>query len=349
MCTCPNYMIYSGNHIDKDLNEVPSFKFCGHHQFEKIYKGDLKLAYIQVPCGKCLECRIQQTRQWSDRCVLESKNSEHNYFVTLTYDDAHLPPNCSLEPDDLNKFIDRLRKRFKRAGFNGKIRYLASGEYGSTSLRPHFHILLFNCPLNDLSYEFYQEVDGKMVKHIRPPSKNDDIYFSKTIYDLWSIPIYEEGYEGNRRHIIRYEHKGMISVGHFSYDTAAYVAQYVTKKVGNKFTDLWKSLNLRPEFIRMSNGIGKQYFIDHPDAHDFGKLVIDSDGEAHLASIPRYFDKLFIKKYGRTIFEGSIGARRSSKRIINIDTNLHKGVKYDEQCAIREEKVKRVHHLKQGL
>ena len=153
MCTCPNYMLYKGTHINKDMEDVPTFEFCGHHNYEKIMKQGLP--YIQVPCGQCLECRLQQTREWSDRCVLESKNSEYNYFVTLTYDDNHLPAHASLVPEHATQFINLLRKYFKRKlKFNGKIRYLLSGEYGGTSLRPHFHILLFNCPIPDLSSVF---------------------------------------------------------------------------------------------------------------------------------------------------------------------------------------------------
>ena len=328
MCTLPNYMIYEGQHVDKNMNYVPTYKFLGHYQFKKIV--DQNIPFIQVPCGKCLECRLQQTRQWSDRCVLESKNSPYNYFVTLTYDDEHLPPNASLDPKHLTQFVNLLRKHFKRKlGFDGKIRFLACGEYGSASLRPHIHILLFNCPIPDLSYDFYLEEDGKLVKHIRPPSKNNDLYYSQTIYDLW-------------------QRKGLISVGNFNYDTAAYVAQYVTKKCVGMDKKHWHELNLYPEFLRMSNGIGKQYFEDHPDVHDTGKLVIDSSGEAHLSSVPRYFDKLFEKKYGKDVFD-VISIKRSKKRIINVATNLNKRADYDDQCKIREHNIERQHHLKQGI
>lgn len=328
MCTSPNYMIPVGTHVDKNMNEVPTYKFVGHSKYKWI--AEQQIPFIEVPCQRCLECRLQQTRQWSDRCVLESKNSSYNYFVTLTYDDEHLPPHASLKPDDLTQFINLLRKHFKRKlGFEGKIRFLASGEYGGSSMRPHYHIILFNCPIPDLSHEFWLEVDGKLQKHLKPESKSD-LYHSMTIYDLW-------------------QRKGMISVGHFEYDTAAYVAQYVTKKIIPKLEETYKQMNLVPEFLRMSNGIGKQYFIDHPDLYDDGKLIVDCPGEAHKTSIPRYFDKLFIQKYGRDIFQGSIGSRRVIKRAENVDTNLHSGVNYEKQCEIRDHNARHKHHLKTQL
>lgn len=136
MCTCPNYMIYQG---ELTKNDRPKFRFLGHHEYNRML--DHSLPFVQVPCGKCLECRIQHARDWADRCVIEAKQYKYNYFVTLTYDDAHLPERNSLNPKDLQLFLKRLRKRFKGV----KIRFLASGEYGS-SFRPHYHLILFNLP-----------------------------------------------------------------------------------------------------------------------------------------------------------------------------------------------------------
>lgn len=328
MCTCPNYMIPIGTHVDKNMNYVPTYKFLGHHQFERIAKQGIP--FIEVPCGQCLECRLQQTRMWSDRCVLEAKNSPFNYFVTLTYDDDHIPFNGSLNPKDIEQFINLLRKYFKRKlKFDGKIKYFLSGEYGSTSLRPHFHIILFNCPIPDLSDQFYLEQDGKLQLHLKPDSKVE-IKHSMLIYDLW-------------------QRKGMISVEYFNYDAAAYVAQYVTKKVFPNFKKTFENLGLLPEFIRMSNGIGKAWFEEHPFCHDDGKLIVPCSGEAHKSSVPRYFDKLFIKKYGLDVFRGSIGSKRYLQRVQNVDTNLNKCVKYDDQCRIRDLKAHAIHHQKAKL
>ena len=332
MCTSPNYMMFRGTHINEDMDVVPTYEFCGHHQYEKLMTSGVP--FIQVPCGKCLECRIQQVRTWSDRCVLEAKNSPYNYFVTLTYDDDHLPYKKSLNPDHLTQFINLLRKHFKRKlKFEGKIRFFASGEYGTGGdriMNPHYHLILFNCPIPDLSDEFWLEQDGLLTKHLRPQCKCDGVKHSMLIYDLW-------------------QRRGMISVEPFDYDAASYVTQYVTKKIHQDYSKQFEELHIVPEFLRMSNGIGRNAFDDNNFIHDNGKMVIAKSGLAHKSSVPRYFDKLFIKKYGRGIFEGTIGSRRFVKRIQNVGTNLNKGVKYDRQCEIRAHNIEAQHRFKKGL
>lgn len=287
MCTAPNYMLPVGTHVNDRGETKVTYKFIGHHEFKKMtrfFQDDL-LSFIQVPCQKCLECRIQYARTWADRCVLEAKQYKHNYFVTLTYDDYFLPNRNSLEPKDVQLFMKRLRKKFKGT----KIRFLLSGEYGDVSFRPHYHLLLFNLPLNDLSYQFERkevvDVDLTTGKPIFGPylkynmvGNKKDMMFSKTIYELWNM--------------------GNISVQTFNYDTAAYVSQYVTKKCNPNNAKLYDELKIYPEFIRMSNrpGIGAQYFEDHDDgSYGLSKLIIPQDGEAHLSSVPRYFDKLLLK------------------------------------------------------
>ena len=308
MCTCPNYMVWNGQYTN---NDKPKLTFIGHHQFNDMIKQ--RFPYVQVPCGVCLECRIQHARSWADRCVLEAKKHSHNYFVTLTYDDEHLPAKNSLCPDDMTLFIKRLRKHFEPH----KIRFLYSGEYGDTSWRPHYHILLFGCPLDDLSYNFKLMENGKLVNHLRPPKASSSLMFSETIYKLW-------------------QYKGMISVGEFNYDSAAYVSQYVTKKCNPNNEKLYKELGIVPEFIRMSRrpGIGADYFEDHLDMHEIGNIIVPGDGQAHVSSVPRYFDKLFIKKYGEDVFE-PIQRRRVKKRFQNIDTFVHSGTNKDHDNEIR--------------
>lgn len=90
-------------------------------------------------CGQCPPCRVQRQRVWTHRIMLEAACHKENSFVTLTYDDDHIPINNSLNPGDLRNFIKRLRKRAAN-----KIRYYAIGEYGDTTGRPHYHIALFN-------------------------------------------------------------------------------------------------------------------------------------------------------------------------------------------------------------
>jgi len=66
----------------------------------------------------------------------EAQMHDVNSFVTLTYDDDHLP-GPSLVPPHLSSFI----KRIRRSG--DRFRFFGVGEYGERDKRPHYHVLLF--------------------------------------------------------------------------------------------------------------------------------------------------------------------------------------------------------------
>lgn len=98
-----------------------------------------------VPCGHCPFCSATRRSDWALRLHYEAKLHDHKSFVTLTYADPHLTWKNSkpqLVKRDLQLFFKRLRKNLR----GEKIRYYAVGEYGSKTLRPHYHVLLFgNC------------------------------------------------------------------------------------------------------------------------------------------------------------------------------------------------------------
>lgn len=99
--------------------------------------------YVEVPCGKCVECRNANKYRWLGRCLAEIECHKFNYFVTLTYDDAHL--KSYPEKKELQHFINRLRKFIK-------CRYLGVGELGELNNRSHYHLILFcDDPLEDLT------------------------------------------------------------------------------------------------------------------------------------------------------------------------------------------------------
>lgn len=95
-----------------------------------------KCNILPLPCGKCLACKLSKAREWAVRCVLEASQYEENCFVTLTYDDAHLPSDGKVHRKDLQDFLKRLRKKHE-------VRYFGCGEYGSMGNRPHYHLILF--------------------------------------------------------------------------------------------------------------------------------------------------------------------------------------------------------------
>ena len=160
---------------------------------------------IEVPCGKCVGCRLEYSRQWAYRCMLEAKQYEHNAYITLTYDQnnvtwvmganretGEIEPVTTLVPEHLTKFMKDLRRYYKYHYNHEGIRFYACGEYGSETHRAHYHLIIFNLPIYDKE-KFFINANG------------DQVYLSKTIDEIWG--------------------KGITSVGDVTWNSAAYVAR----------------------------------------------------------------------------------------------------------------------------
>ena len=170
----------------------------------------------------------------------EASLYEENCFVTLTYNDEHLPDNEDLNYEDFQKFMKRLRKKFT----GRKIRFFMCAEYGDDLGRPHYHACLFNIDFNDRVY----------FKTSKAGSK---IFTSKTLDNLWR----------DRKG----DSMGFATVGNVSIDSAGYVARYVMKKkFGHGSDEAYQRLDLETgdlvtrckEFNRMSlkDGIGTGFY-----------------------------------------------------------------------------------------
>lgn len=109
---------------------------------------------IPLPCGRCPSCRRRKVNEWVFRMLEEDKHSKTSFFITLTYDTDHVPLQSSgymtLDKPDLQKFFKRLRKK------GSVFRYYAVGEYGSKSLRPHYHIIMFGNISEDHIFESWK-------------------------------------------------------------------------------------------------------------------------------------------------------------------------------------------------
>lgn len=110
---------------------------------------------MEVPCGHCINCKKERSKAWAFRLMCESHNWSSSVFLTLTYDDENVPylgnPTppyyASLYPRDLTLFLKRLRKSLG----DRRIKYYACGEYGSTTYRPHYHLIVFGLDFTDES------------------------------------------------------------------------------------------------------------------------------------------------------------------------------------------------------
>lgn len=109
----------------------------------KVVSGEVFLTEpIDIPCGCCIGCRMAKAKEWKIRNCLESSyHGSDQHFITLTYDDEHLPINEFGEPylkkDDLSLFMRYIRRNC------GDFRFFGCGEYGENTQRPHFHLLLY--------------------------------------------------------------------------------------------------------------------------------------------------------------------------------------------------------------
>ena len=93
---------------------------------------------VEIPCGRCVACRLNRAREWSLRIMNELAYHKDACFLTLTYDDEHLPEDKSLSKRDFQLFMKRFRK-----DFGLPVRFFACGEYGKKTFRPHYHVIFF--------------------------------------------------------------------------------------------------------------------------------------------------------------------------------------------------------------
>ncbi|AXF53146.1 MAG: replication initiator protein [Microviridae sp.] len=230
---------------------------------------------VNVPCGHCIGCRLDKSRQWADRMMLELDHSKTAIFVTLTYDPFNVPLACvlddgsplfTLDKRDVQLFLKRLRKAFS----GREIRYYLAGEYGSETHRPHYHAILFGLSLDDFP-------DLVLL-----PQKNrfgQSLFTSKRFYEIWKL--------------------GNVCLAAVSWQTCAYVARYCVKKLGDDVPrETYEDFSVLPEFSLMSRrpGIAGFYHLEHPDLISRSKQYFsDVDGVTPRTSCqtPRFvFDKL---------------------------------------------------------
>lgn len=150
-----------------DLKESPRTFYSTRDRFElmSLVNSNWTRNYSKIPCGRCLNCRIDKQNELSDRCEYEYIKYGCGAFVTFTFDDIHLNPYSFIDSRDgqlkatldrkcLKDFLNRLNKHVHK--FNREhgltpfcrpdYKYLAVGEYGENGSqfdRPHFHVLFF--------------------------------------------------------------------------------------------------------------------------------------------------------------------------------------------------------------
>jgi len=227
---------------------------------------------VTVPCGQCIGCRLERSRQWAVRCFHEAQMHEQNCFATFTYRSGEVPAGGSLVKKDFQDFVKRLRKRCgyhrgPKGSLVSDVSYFHCGEYGERLSRPHYHACLFGVDFPD--------------KVPLGRSESGEPYFSSAALDaLWQ--------------------KGFCSCGSVTFESAAYVARYVLKKVSGSAAgphyervdpSTGEIFSVLPEYTTMSlkPGIGARWFEKYrSDVFPSDEVVV----RGRKMRPPRYYDKL---------------------------------------------------------
>lgn len=185
---------------------------------------------------------------------------ERNAFLTLTYDDEHLPADLSLNREHYDLFLKRLRERLRPL----KIRHFMGGEYGEKYSRPHYHSIIFGWYPDDAQYWKTTEAGHK-------------IYNSKFIQEVWPY--------------------GRVDIGAVTQQSIAYIARYTLKKAGSEkrreILDVTTGeiIDRENEYGQMSlkPGIGEAWVKKYPgDVFNHDRI----NTEGRLTPLPKYYDVL---------------------------------------------------------
>lgn len=256
---------------------------------------------IDLPCGQCIGCRLERSRQWAVRCCHEAQLYKDNCFITLTYNDKYIPIDRSLDVSVFQKFMKRLRFKYGEG-----IRFFHCGEYGELNGRPHYHACLFNFDFPD--------------KKLWKISNNNRLYVSKSLDELWGF--------------------GFCTIGDVTFESAAYVARYIMKKItGDAAEQHYEYIDQttgeifqrKPEYTTMSRrpGIGKGFF-DQFSTDIFPHDYVVINGKKIRP--PKYYDGLL--EFTRPYEFDLVKDHREVTAQFHIDNNTKDRLNVREQVQI---------------
>lgn len=261
-----------------------------------------------LPCGKCIGCRLDYSREWAIRCTLEMQDfdPEQCWFVTLTYDDFHVPTSryCLLGKDYWYKQGITVHNgiAYDLYGYELPLDDLSglSSPLGvSLTLRPKH--------LQDFIKRLRWYVSDRYGQQVRfyacgeYGSKTARPHYHLIIYGLPLQPFGADAWQsvknGNTVHecaeLEKIWKQGNVIVGRCTYESCGYVARYMLKKKKGHYLEFYQSFNLVPEFTRMSlkPGIGQRYYDAHArEIYDNDEIYLETEKRGIKCKPPRYFD-----------------------------------------------------------
>lgn len=232
---------------------------------------------LKIACGQCLGCRIDKAKGWGIRAVHESSLYDNNTFVTFTYNTESLEKRdnpWSIDYKEIQQLHKNMRKKY------GPFRFMLCGEYGEKYHRPHYHGIYFGLDFAD--------------KELFTNNKGHPLYMSPSLERAWG--------------------KGGCLIGNLTFESAAYVARYSTKKLLGKKAEpdtcpdetgqftlnnhySWmdeETGEIRPrtpETLQMSRGPGlaKDWFLkNYKEIYPRDECIINGK----TMKPPKYYDKL---------------------------------------------------------
>ena len=264
----------------------PQYQFKADEELQKFKEIRLKKLLKEnnatlIPCGHCAACKLTASSSWANRMEMELPYHENAWFVTLTYDDEHVPwsynnglgidkwtgeviaENLTLNYKDMQDFWKRLRRyREYHQIDDGQLMYFQAGEYGGKTHRPHYHAIVYDLNIKKEELKEYKR-------------KNGVVYYNCD----WLTKIWGNGH---------------VVITEASWKAFAYTARYTTKKVyGSESKDYYLNMGILPEKCVMSKkpAIGMKYYEEHKE-EIYKKDNIQLKNGRNCKP-PRYFDKLF--------------------------------------------------------
>ena len=285
----------------KTRNGKTPYKFIGkarnhYTRFQSV--AGLKF----MPCKQCIGCRLENSRQWATRLLHETKFHTKSCFLTLTYDDNHVPIDGSLNKSHLRTFFKDLRSRMSYYG-KEKIKFFAVGEYGDQKGRPHYHACLYG------PFDVFSDDPERTEEE---PSRSGDRQFSHLdISATWP--------------------HGRHRFSDLSFESAAYVARYCLKKVSG-ISKAYHYGDRVPEFQSQSNGLGKGHFEAwQSDIYPADHVVLPGRG-AFMP--PPYYDRL-LEKTDPSLYEKVKKARREAQEQMTKEEFLFHVNERDREGQVR--------------
>lgn len=271
---------------------------------------------LEIPCGNCIGCRLDNARSWSIRLMHERQQHELCCFLTLTYDNHNLPYPPSLDKRHFQLFMKRLRKYHHYNNPDApKIKYYMCGEYGGNTNRPHYHAIIFGLNFAD-------------KRPFKKGKRGDQIFTSEKLNELWGM--------------------GYCWIGSVTFQSAGYVARYCLKKVNGDASDdhyrfvdpaTGECTQLLKEYMAGSQGLGLSHFLEHHEQMYIRDSCIVNGKQA---PVPKYYDRKLGQMNPELLEE--IKQRRKDRAVLRKEDNTR------ERLAVRKEvKQAQVNLLKRDL